>query len=165
MLCGPFEVEMSSEAASTEVIQGLQQEVPMPPNSTLNYTRRKLEDLKMLLWQYEHNRSITSAWHYVFLVGYILVGVIAVLANGLVVLAVFRNKNVSNSTVINTYLLDNLLLIIILIVSINFFIHLPNLSYLAYFSLINNLNNTKIVLYILGLNFDLVNLDLVKYSI
>ena len=103
MLCGPFEVEMSSEATSTEVIQRLQQEVPMPPNSTVNYTRRKLEDLKMLLWQYEHNRSITSAWHYVFLVGYILIGAIAVLANGLVVLAVFRNKNVSNSTVINTY--------------------------------------------------------------
>ena len=103
MVCGPFEEEMSSEeppgSEPPEVILGLQ-EVPMPQNSSVNYTRRKLEDLKMLLWQYENNRSITSAWHYVFLIGYILIGAIAVLANGLVVLAVFRNKNVSNSIVI-----------------------------------------------------------------
>ena len=47
-----------------------------------------------LLWQYENNRSITTNWHYFFLIAYIFVGIVAVLANGLVVLAVYRNKKV-----------------------------------------------------------------------
>ena len=79
--------------SSVEV--NLAEEVHVPQNSTLNATR-KLEYIKMLLWQYENNRAISTAWHYVFLVGYILIGLVALLANGLVVLAVYRNKHVSN---------------------------------------------------------------------
>ena len=58
-------------------------------------TSKRAEELKILLWQYENNRSITTGWHYVFLLGYILIGAVAFFANGLVVLAVFRNKKVS----------------------------------------------------------------------
>ena len=47
-----------------------------------------------LLWQYENNRSITTNWHYFFLIAYIFLGIVALLANGLVVLAVYRNKKV-----------------------------------------------------------------------
>lgn len=56
----------------------------------------RAEGLRILLWQYENNRSITTPLHYVFLAGYIIVGIVAVFANGLVVLAVFRNKKVTN---------------------------------------------------------------------
>ena len=52
------------------------------------------ENLKLLVWQYENNRSITSRWHETFLGLYILIGLVAVFANGLVVIAVFRNKKV-----------------------------------------------------------------------
>ena len=89
MVCGLFEAAMSSEEVN------LAEEVHVPQNSTMNATR-KLEYIKMLLWQYENNRAISTAWHYVFLVGYILIGLVALLANGLVVWAVYRNKHVSN---------------------------------------------------------------------
>ena len=56
--------------------------------------RTRQENLKLLVWQYENNRSITSSWHETFLVLYILIGIVAVFANGLVVIAVFRNKKV-----------------------------------------------------------------------
>ena len=55
---------------------------------------RSQQDLKLLLWQYENNRSITSSWHEAFFGLYILIGMVAVFANGLVVIAVFRNKKV-----------------------------------------------------------------------
>ena len=55
---------------------------------------RSQQDLKLLLWQYENNRSITSSWNEAFLVLYVLIGMVAVLANGLVVIAVYRNKKV-----------------------------------------------------------------------
>ena len=55
---------------------------------------RSQQDLKLLLWQYENNRSITSSWHEAFLGLYVLIGMVAVFANGLVVIAVFRNKKV-----------------------------------------------------------------------
>ena len=80
---------------SSSVEVNSSEEVHAALNTTLNATK-KLEYMKMLLWQYENNRAISTTWHYIFLVGYILIGAIAVLANGLVVLAVFRNKNVSN---------------------------------------------------------------------
>ena len=80
---------------SSSVEVNLSEEVHVPLNSTLNATR-KLEYMKMLLWQYENNRAISTAWHYVFLVGYIFIGLVALLANGLVVLAMYRNKHVSN---------------------------------------------------------------------
>ena len=80
---------------SSSVEVNLSEEVHVPLNSTLNATR-KLEYIKMLLWQYENNRAISTAWHYVFLIGYILIGLVALLANGLVVLAMYRNKHVSN---------------------------------------------------------------------
>ena len=80
---------------SSTVEVNLSEEVHAPLNSTLNATR-KLEYMKMLLWQYENNRAISTTWHYVFLVGYILIGLVALLANGLVVLAMYRNKHVSN---------------------------------------------------------------------
>ena len=89
LVCGLFEAAMSS------VEVNLAEEVHVPQNSTMNVTR-KLEYIKMLLWQYENNRAISTAWHYVFLVGYILIGLVALLANGLVVLAMYRNKHVSN---------------------------------------------------------------------
>ena len=56
--------------------------------------RSRQENLKLLVWQYENNRSITSRWHETFLGLYILIGLVAVFANGLVVIAVFRNKKV-----------------------------------------------------------------------
>ena len=52
-----------------------------------------------LIWQYENNRSIASNWHYFFLTAYIFVGVVALLANGLVVVAVYRNKKVSKNSI------------------------------------------------------------------
>ena len=48
----------------------------------------------MLLWQYKENRSISTNWHYVFMAAYIFIGLTAVLANSLVVVAVARNKKV-----------------------------------------------------------------------
>ena len=76
------------------------QDVSMTPNKSLedSLDLKKLkrnEELKILLWQYENNRSITTGWHHVFLIAYIFIGTIALLANGLVVWAVFRNKKVS----------------------------------------------------------------------
>ena len=61
--------------------------------------RTRQENLKLLVWQYENNRSITSSWHETFLVLYILIGIVAVFANGLVVIAVFRNKKVREQIV------------------------------------------------------------------
>ena len=56
--------------------------------------RTRAEDLELLLWQYKNNRSITTGWHQTFLILYSLIGIVALFANGLVVLAVFRNKKV-----------------------------------------------------------------------
>ena len=63
--------------------------------------RSRQENLKLLLWQYENNRSITSGWHETFLGLYILIGLVAVFANGLVVIAVFRNKKVRHYPFLN----------------------------------------------------------------
>ena len=69
---------------------------------------RSQQDLKLLLWQYENNRSITSSWHEAFFGLYILIGMVAVFANGLVVIAVFRNKKVRSKIF---YLITSLILI------------------------------------------------------
>ena len=69
---------------------------------------RSKQDLKLLLWQYENNRSITSSWHEAFFGLYILIGLVAVFANGLVVIAVFRNKKVRPP---RFYLITSLILI------------------------------------------------------
>ena len=69
---------------------------------------RSQQDLKLLLWQYENNRSITSSWHEAFFGLYILIGMVAVFANGLVVIAVFRNKKVRSKIF---YLIPTLILI------------------------------------------------------
>ena len=66
----------------------------MEAGSNLSDPVKRAQDFQDLLWAYENNRSIRSDWHYGFLVAYIIVGFVALFANGLVVVAVVRNKKV-----------------------------------------------------------------------
>jgi hypothetical protein len=76
---------------NNDTLEDIEEVIPTKPPSEMS---QRAENLKILLWQYENNRSITTGWHYAFLVSYILIGVTAIFANGLVVLAVVRNKKV-----------------------------------------------------------------------
>ena len=84
---------MSQEVSNSTTVQDTT--VTNVSTSVQHPRARKISSqLETLLWQYENNRSITTEWHHVFLVLYILIGIVAFFANGLVVLAVFRNKKV-----------------------------------------------------------------------
>ena len=84
-------------------IQKLFQSIGVTMTSSETKSYQSPENLQHhLLWQYENNRSITTNWHYFFLIAYIFVGIVALMANGLVVLAVYRNKKVRFKITQNT---------------------------------------------------------------